>query len=301
MVARPGFAPDLLLFSPLWFFASIMLTEPQTSPVTPRRQLLFGVFVGLLFIGLPYIVPGYSYGLETSLLLGNLLAFGLWPARRAVLHFVKKQPLAGGVWSFTFATDTPMPFRPGQFVELMLPHSRSDQRGIRRYFSVASAPNSDEVIFTTRIAAQPSSFKQALLDLRSGQTLTAVGPQGNFTLSGGQRPTVLIAGGIGITPFLSMARQAQQAGQPLDATLIYCNNGNNAPFKSELRRIDGLRLQMVDTSSDTLSEDRLHQLAPEIAVSDVYLSGPPAMVMTLRRLVRKLGSKHIHTDAFIGY
>ena len=117
---QPGFEPYFLVFSPLWFFAAIMLTEPQTSPITVRGQLIFGLLVGALFAALQYGLPQYSYGLETSLLVGNLVSFVLWPAARVSLTFVKKQPLAGSVWSFTFRTDKPLSFTPGQFVELFV-------------------------------------------------------------------------------------------------------------------------------------------------------------------------------------
>ena len=67
----------------MWFFVFVMLIEPLTSPSTKHKQIVFGGFVALVYFLLTKVVPGYAYGLETALLIGNLLnlAIGFYNRR----------------------------------------------------------------------------------------------------------------------------------------------------------------------------------------------------------------------------
>ncbi len=78
-------------------------------------------------------------------------------------------------------------------------------------FTLASAPTEKVVKITTRISNDPSEFKKALLELKQGMTISMSGPVGSFYLKDNS-PTLLIAGGIGITPFRSIIKQLEMKG-----------------------------------------------------------------------------------------
>ena len=82
-------------------------------------------------------------------------------------------------WEFDFRALRPVSFRPGQFLELTLPHGKSDSRGWRRVFSIASAPG-DLLRFGIRLPEKASSFKRALLDLEPGTKVSATSVGGVF-------------------------------------------------------------------------------------------------------------------------
>lgn len=106
--------------------------------------------------------------------------------------------LAGGE-AFTFV--------PGQYAALTF--TRFGRRVPVRCFSIASSAHTPGTIqFGIKIKGK---FTQALSTLKVGDTVDVAGPYGSFTLAGKpDKPTLLLAGGIGITPFMSMIRYMRQ-------------------------------------------------------------------------------------------
>lgn len=99
-------------------------------------------------------------------------------------------------------------FKAGQYVDVtLLNPSEMDSQGAVRSFSIASAPYEDGLVVATRM--RESAFKRVFAALPPGSELKLEGPMGSFTLH--QNPAkaaVFLAGGIGITPFRSIVRQA---------------------------------------------------------------------------------------------
>src|SRR5688572_20672275 len=99
--------------------------------------------------------------------------------------------------SFVFRSDAPLSWQPGQFLHYRLPHLNADERGITRYFTIASAPFEKHVMLTTRFAGEhSSSFKRALRQLPVGATVDVDAPDGDFVLADPAQEHVLLAGGI---------------------------------------------------------------------------------------------------------
>ena len=88
-----------------------------------------------------------------------------------------------------------------------------------RPFTIASAPTENMVRLTMRISDQPSDFKKAMLELKQGMRVKMSGPVGGFNLNDNS-PSLLIAGGIGITPFRSIVKQLEAEGNTDDK--IHC-------------------------------------------------------------------------------
>ena len=111
-----------------------------------------------------------------------------------------REQVAEGTVAFRFEKPAGFAFRAGQAVVLELAD--------RRTFSLVSAPFESELVIATRM--RDTAFKRALNALPDGASVKLTGPLGQFRLADTARPAVFIAGGIGITPFMSMLRQAAQ-------------------------------------------------------------------------------------------
>jgi glycine betaine catabolism B len=108
---------------------------------------------------------------------------------------------ANDTFSFIFAPEQPLQWKAGQLLRYVLNHPHPDDRGVERFFSIASAPHEKHVMLTTRFASKSSSFKKALKNLRPGDAIEAHDLEGDFVVDDSEKTFVFIAGGIGITPF----------------------------------------------------------------------------------------------------
>jgi glycine betaine catabolism B len=304
----------VLLSSPAVFFAGFMLSEPLTLPPRRWQQLAEAGVVALLFT-----VP-FSIGLVTStpqvaLLVGNLLAFVVGQRRGIRLSYLGKKQLGATTWELAFQPARPVRFLPGQYMELTIPHRRADFRGSRRYFSIASAPTDDgPITFALTVPAKSSSFKQALLDLEPGATVHGTGVGGDFALPrDASEPLLLVAGGIGITPFASQLAHATERGEKRDVVVVYATStAGELPYR-ELLETSGARVVLYGPEPASLpagwqyggegrvTGERLAQAVPDAATRRAYVSGPPALVNDLRRALRSQGARRVHADYFSGY
>ncbi|TPX03130.1 oxidoreductase, partial [Schumannella luteola] len=245
-----------LVSSPVVFFAVYMITEPLTLPPRRWQQLLVAAIVGVLF-AVPFSLPTatigpFALGLfatpELWLLIGNLVAFVLARRRGIRLELSDRRQLTPTSWEFQFTPTRHIPFAPGQFLELDVPHAKADSRGTRRTFSIASPPHPESGIrLGLRVPeSKPSSYKRALLALPVGAKLTATSVGGDFTLpTDDGRPLLLVAGGIGITPFIAQLEQLRLAAAERDVVLVYAVSSlDEIAYAAELGR-SGARVLLV--------------------------------------------------------
>src|SRR5688500_6350637 len=129
-------------------------------------------------------------------------------------------------------------FRAGQSVTLSLTDPPPEANSTQRIFSLASAPFEESLAVATRMR-DASAYKNALKRLPLGARLKLKGPRGLMTLHEDRsRAAVFIAGGIGITPFMSMLRQAAHDGSAQPLYLLYSNrSAADAPFLAELQKL----------------------------------------------------------------
>lgn len=297
---------------PYVFAGAFMLTEPLTQ--APRRWQRRGLAViAALLASLPISFSVFYASPELGLVVANLIAFAFGQRRGVRLELVGSRPLAGDVTEYTFEPARPVRFEPGQYLELHLPH-RGDSRGSRRTFSLASAPVANTVAVATRVPERSSSFKRELAALDPGTTVRATGIGGDFVLPADpSAPLLLVAGGIGITPFASWIAQLRAEGQQRDIVLVYAvSDPQQVPYR-ELLAYAGVRVVLVSRDapaalpegwshvSGRLTAESLRAAVPDARVRRGFLSGSPAMVDALRPVLRSVGVTHIRTDAFSGY
>ena len=123
------------------------------------------------------------------------------------LRLIERHSETNGVLTFTFEPEQPMVWQAGQYLHYTLRHDQEDDRGSERWFTIAAPPFERRPRITTRLAAESSSFKQALGRLPLGGVIEADGPEGDFVVDDPEHDYVFIAGGIGITPFRAILLQ----------------------------------------------------------------------------------------------
>lgn len=220
------------------------------------------------------------------------------------LRLKEKQHLVDNVWAFRFEPDKPLEWIPGQFIRVELPHDNPDDEGTKRWFTISSTPHDGFIQITTRITN--TTFKQALAALPVGGQLKLIEqPDGDFVWKESDKPLVLVAGGIGITPFYSMLKARGHSGQPVSATLIYNGRTDNLPFRAEFdeasKRHPEFTVQYV--IGEQLTAEKLEKLVPNLTLSQVYVSGPEPMVESLGKQLREAGvaDANLHEDFFPNY
>lgn len=173
-------------------------------------------------------------------------------------------------------------------------------------FSLSAAPN-DHFLRVTVKALGDDTVRIARL--RRGTRVFAEGPYGTFTADRRtQRRIALIAGGIGITPLRALLESMRYA--PGDAILLYrvAAEGDIA-FGGELDKLSRKRgvdvrilvdAEIGDDQTDGLGIPALRSLIPDIAERDVYVCGPPAMLVAVRRRLLALAvpPDRIHFERF---
>ncbi|MET3949769.1 oxidoreductase [Arthrobacter sp. UYEF36] len=296
---------------PVLFFVGFMLTEPLTLPPRRWQQLALAGGVGLLF-AIPYNLGFVANSPELALLVGNAFAFTAGQRGRVLLRFRGSRPLTPTTTEFRFQPEHPLRFTPGQYIELNLPHGKADHKGRRRVFSLTSPPDSTELTIGVGTAEPRSTAKWSLLALEPGDELTATAVGGDFVLPRSPEASVLlIAAGIGITPYLSQL-SGRSAGKR-DVVLLYlARNAAELAYAGELERT-GVRViaRLADGSAPPafmqnagavrIDGTTLKDLVPDIARRVVYVSGSPASVRPLRAAARRAGARRIHVDSFAGY
>ena len=223
------------------------------------------------------------------------------------LKLLERKVEVPGVESFIFEPEESLHWKAGQYLHYVLHHEPTDDRGSDRWFTVSSAPFEAHPMITTRLADEKSSsFKKKLFSLVPGKSIEISRVEGDFTVEDPAAQYVFIAGGIGITPFHSILKQADHDGVKLNVTLLYGNRDENAVFKNELEAFaknnPGLSIRYV-VAPELINEEVIRKFVPDLNAPLFYLSGPEPMVKALAETVKAIGvsEDRIKLDDFPGY
>jgi len=226
-----------------------------------------------------------------------------------------REDVAEGTMAFHFDKPAGFIFKPGQAIDLIL---SVDGQSARHAFSIASAPFEARLTIATRM--RESAFKRALKSLAIGSPVQIDGPFGSLTLHNKRaRPAVMIAGGIGITPFISILRQAAHDELPQDLVLLYSNRRpEDAAFLAELqalaRQNSRFRLLATMTQMDKstlpwsgqtgwVDAALVAKAGAELSAPIYYLAGPPVLVEAMRETLELAGvdEDEVRSEEFYGY
>ena len=139
-----------------------------------------------------------------------------------------------------------------------------------------------------------------------GTTVDIDGPKGIFTLpETTEKYLIFLAGGIGVTPFLSMIRYATEKKSPQKIHLIYINSSENrTAYAKELRVLAKKNPHFKLTGKiGRANTSFIKEHTDQVGNVLWYIAGPPAMVNAMDKLLKDLGvsTVNIRTESFTGY
>ncbi len=222
-----------------------------------------------------------------------------------------------GVKTFRFTNpdggDVPFIHLPGQFVTV---EADIEGRSVKRSYTIASSPTQRRYIELTVKREEKGVMSRYMHDhLKVGDEAAVAGPAGFFTFTGTEaKDVVLIAGGVGITPMMSVLRYLADCDWPGDIFFIYgCRTTDDFIFADELAYLQKRlpNLQVVATMTRTqgspwagargrITRSLIEEAIPNVAGRRVHLCGPPAMMDVVKASLRELGTppEQIKTEAF---
>lgn len=310
-------AQEIILQSPLVFFAAIILTEPLSTPPTARLRIWYGVLVGALFspqvhLGALFFTP------ELAILVGNVFSYLVSPKAKLILRLKEKIHIAPDVYDFIFQPTRKLAFAPGQYMEWTLGHENPDSRGNRRYFTLASSPTENDLRVGVKFYNDSSTYKESMLAMSEDTEIVAGQLAGDFTLPRDLRQKcVFIAAGIGVTPFRSMIKYLLDRHQRRPIILFYANRTvSDIVYRDvwdKARQVLGIRTIYVLTDTTKVPtgwQGKVGHLDARMVMAEVpdfincmfYLSGPNSMVQSFEDVLTNMGipREHIKTDFFPG-
>ena len=207
----------------------------------------------------------------------------------------------------------PFTFVPGQFLNVAFWIGGAR---MNRSYSISSSPTQREYVDLT-VRREPRGAVSRHIDdlLKVGDPIEAGGPVGKFTFSGTEADSiVLISGGVGITPMMSITRYLTERSWAGDIFFIYaCRTPADFIFADEIaalqRRNPKLRVAVAMSRAEGtdwkgprghLTKELLTQTVPNLASRRIHVCGPPSMMDSTKALLTELGvpSNQVKTEAF---
>lgn len=295
--------------SSILFFASVMLTEPSTTPPARKFRVFYAGVIGML---------SFFQTFELALIVGNIFSYIFSHKEKLMLKLKERIKLTNDTYEFVFSKEQGFLYEPGQYLEWTIETKKIDRRGNRRFFTIASSPTEKDLKIGIKVYDRPSSFKNTLMSLKLGDKALAGNLAGDFVLPKETKSLIFVAGGIGITPFRSMIKYLLDKNIKRQIVLYYSNkNEDEIVYKDIFDEAERkLNIKTVYNLTDInnigaqwrgykgrLNEEIIKKESPEYKNSIFYLSGPHAMVVGFEDTLLKMGvnSSQVKKDFFPGY
>lgn len=235
---------------------------------------------------------------------------GRYFVRRTPYIVTRVTPLAQGITEIVLRPrNRPIRYHAGQFMFITFQQEPMTET---HPFSITSPPRPDQLSLS---AKSLGDYTRQLPAIKPGTVAQVEGPYGAFTQEEATQPKqVWIAGGIGVTPFLSMARSmfargplANTQGDPLQSIrCIYAvGDDSEAAYLKELQAIAKKSSTFTLHTHFSKQQGRLDAKTVEkanggLGNTDIFICGPPAMMYGLKQQFRGLGvpRARIHTEEF---
>lgn len=221
--------------------------------------------------------------------------------------------------AFHFSKPEGFSHEAGQATDIFLINPpETDAEGNSRTFSIVSAPHEPDLVVATRM--RDTAFKRVLKTVPIGTEVEIESPSGDFTLHNNvQKPAVFLAGGIGVTPFASISKDADFRKLPHQIYLFFSNRRpEDAPFLEQLQGLTATNpnYKLIPTMTDManseqqwdgetgyIDEAMLKRHIPDLTLPVYYIAGPPAMVVAMKDMLIKanVDSDNIRIEEFSGY
>ncbi|MEH7224032.1 FAD-dependent oxidoreductase [Bacillus sp. JJ1566] len=218
------------------------------------------------------------------------------------LLFIESYKESEDVYTFLFEKEKDLTWEAGQHGLFTITHKKI-KKPIRP-FTIASAPTENTIKITTRISDNPSDFKKAMLELETGMKIKMSGPVGSFYLKDNS-PSLLVAGGIGITPFRAMLKQLETENKEKEIHLLYLDSKKSFIYKDELDAItnnSSISITYLDSRED-LNQEIEKSTSSYKDNGEYFIAGPKSMVESISTHLQNhnISKKKIKKDAFFGY
>jgi len=235
------------------------------------------------------------------------------------INLLSKRTVAEGTMAFEFEKPADFTFEAGQYGHwTLIDPTETDAEGNGRDFSIASAPADANLLIASRI--RDTAFKRALSAAEPGLKIKLEGPMGSLTMPAfSTKPVVFLAGGIGITPFRSMVRQAATTKLSNQITLFYSNRRpEDSAFIDELIGLtkENLNFKLVASMTEMekstqpwdgergfIDAAMLHRHLTDLTTPTFFTAGPPGMVAAMKKLLTEVGvpDEQVRSEDFVGY
>ena len=236
------------------------------------------------------------------------------------IKLIEKIELAQNTLGFRFAKPKGFDFLPGQSVVLQvvpspeLKENFSKDTDAMRDMTIASSPTEDYLDFVVRQGK--SDYKKVLASMQPDDEVVIFGPKGRFVFETTNQQIVMLAGGIGITPFISILKYINDKNLSQAVTLLYSNpTTDRIAYKNELDDLNkNSNIKVIYTLTKKTPENwngetgRIDTAMIEKYVADIdkavyYICGSTSMAEDTKRIVIGLGVKqeNIKKEEFTGY
>lgn len=235
------------------------------------------------------------------------------------VRLTRSEEVAEGTVAFYFEKPEGFQFKAGQFLRFtLIDPPETDAEGDGRTFSIASAPHEAELMIATRM--RDTAFKRVFKAMPPGSELEVKGPYGRMTIhDDAARPAVFLTGGIGITPFRSIALEATHAGLANRLYLFYSNRRpEDAAFLDELAGLEKVNsnYRFIPTMTSATGSKRpwtgetgyinaemLSRFMDDLTSPIYYVAGPEGLVTAMRKTLGEAGvsDAELRAEEFSGY
>lgn len=248
--------------------------QSDVAVYLPLRYWILGIAIASLVLYVykvflyRFVGPKHAYIAEAVRILGDIIEIRLKPKGKA------------------------MTFLPGQFVFISVDNKRVGKE--EHPFTISSSPDEAEL----RLSIKKSGDWTARLDaIKKGDEIAVWGPYGKFgeQYLATDDKSVWIAGGIGVTPFLSMLLYSDHKQLKKDVAFFYATkNVGEAVYKNEVSEVTKNLpdVHVLDHYSDQqgyLTAEVIAQQVKDVKDRRIFICGPPLMMQSLRDGLMKQG------------
>lgn len=290
-----------------------------------RWRLLHGLLaLGILFLGLGHVILVDHYGepiwKKGAFILMSGSAMSLivhsrvvrpWLMRHRPYRIVELRPQRNDSWTMIIEPEghEGLRFRAGQFLWITVGDSPYSMQ--QHPFSIASSPSERQIELTVK---ELGDFTRSVKEIEAGTRAWLEGPYGCFHRTAGNgKGAVLIGGGVGVTPLMSLLRDARDQG---DRSSLILFDGNTAwddvMFREEIGELEEeVNLKVVHVLTEPpegwegetgfIDEGVLDRHLPEDREAyDYFICGPGPLLDLVEPLLRKMKipAAAIHTERF---